>query len=88
MTRTLVGVLAVAFIAMAGPAWALSGAETGGVWIQAPFNQRIQVTNVLSRELDVDPVKLQQCLDKTFADPANASKTIRAAAQECKEQKP
>jgi len=46
----------------------------------------MQVTNILSRELDIDPVKLQQCLDKTFGDPANAGKAIRAAAQECKEQ--
>jgi hypothetical protein len=80
--------LAATLIAVAGPAWALSGAESGSVWIQAPFNQRIQVTNVLSRELGVDPSKLQQCLDKTFADSANAGKTIRAAAQECKAQKP
>ena len=88
MTRTLVGVLTAAVVAMAGPAWALSGGEPGSVWIQAPFNQRIQVTNILSRELSVDPAQLQQCLDKIFADPANAGKTIRAAAQECKEQKP
>jgi hypothetical protein len=88
MKRTLVSVLAVMLAVISGPAWALSDADTGGVWIQVPFNQRIQVTNVLSRELDVDPVKLQQCLDKTFADPANVGKTIRAAAQECKEQKP
>lgn len=88
MRRTLVGIVAASLVTMAGAAWALSGAEPGSVWIQAPLNQRIQVTNVLSRELGVDPVKLQQCLDKTFADPAHAGTSIRSAAQACKEQQP
>jgi len=87
MTRILLGALAVAFIAVAGPVWALSDADSGGEWIQAPTRQQIQVVNILSRELGVDPAKLQQCLDKTFADPANTGKTIRDAAQQCKKQK-
>jgi hypothetical protein len=86
MRRVLCGVLTVWLLAVAGPAWALSDGDTGGVWIQASLNQKIQVTNILSRDLGVDPAKLQQCIDKTFADPNNAGKTIREAAQQCKEQ--
>jgi len=88
MRRVLFGALTAWLLTTAVPAWALSDGDTGGVWIQAPFNQKIQVTNILSRDLRVDPAKLQQCLDKTFADPNNTSKTIREAAQQCKEQKP
>jgi hypothetical protein len=88
MRQVLFGALTASLLAMAGPAWALSDGDTGGVWIQAPFQQKIQVTNILSRELGVDPGKLQQCIDKTFADSANVGKTIREAAQQCKEQKP
>ncbi len=80
------GALTAWVLAMAMPAWALSDGDTGGVWIQATFNQKIQVTNILSRDLGVDPAKLQECLDKTFADPNNTGKTIREAAQQCKEQ--
>ena len=86
MRRVLWGVLTAWLLAMAGLAWALSDGDTGGVWIQATLNQRIQVTNILSRDLGVDPAKLQQCIDKTFADPNNTGKTIREAAQQCKEQ--
>jgi hypothetical protein len=82
------GVLTVGLLTIAGPAWGLSEGDVGSVWIQAPFQQRIQVTNILSRELGVDPSKLQQCLDKAFAAPANAGKTIRETAQHCKEPKP
>jgi len=82
------GALTAWLLAMVVPAWALSDGDTGGVWIQAPFNQKIQVTNILSRDLGLDPAKLQQCLDKVFADPTNTGKTIREAAQQCKEQKP
>lgn len=82
------GALTACLLAIAVPAWALSDGDTGGVWIQAPFNQKIQVTNILSRDLGLDPAKLQQCLDKVFADPNNTGKTIREAAELCKEQKP
>jgi len=86
MAVRLVGALIAGLVAMAGPAWALSDADGGGEWVQAPFQQKIQVTNILSRELGMDPARLQECLGKTFADPANAGKTIRDAAQQCKEQ--
>lgn len=88
MKRVLFVALTAWLLAMTGPAWALSDGDTGGVWIQATFNQKIQVTNILSRDLGVDPAKLQECLDKMFADPNNTGKTIREAAQQCKEQKP
>jgi hypothetical protein len=86
MRRLLYGMLTVWLFAMAWPAWALSDGDTGGVWIQSTFNQKIQVTNILSRDLGVDPAMLQQCIDKVFADPNNTGKTIREAAQQCKEQ--
>jgi hypothetical protein len=86
MKRVLCTVLAVWLLATVGLAWALSDGDTGGVWIQSTFNQKIQVTNILSRDLGVEPATLQQCIDKVFADPNNTGKTIREAAQQCKEQ--
>ena len=88
MVVRLVILLIGGLLAFAGPAWALSEADTGGSWIQAPFQQKIQVTNVLSRVLGMNPEKLQQCLEKKFADPANSDKTILSVGQECKEEKP
>jgi len=88
MARRVMAALIVGLVLTAAPAWALSDGDEGGVWIQAPFQQKIQVTNILSRELRVDPAKLQQCLEKTFGDPANAGKTIREAARQCKESTP
>jgi hypothetical protein len=78
--------LIVWLILATGPAWALSDGDLGSLWIQAPTNQKIQVVNILSRELKLDPGKLQQCLDKIFADPVNEGKTILDAARECKAQ--
>jgi hypothetical protein len=46
------------------------------------------VTTILSQALGVDPGKPQQCIDKTFANPANAGKTIREAARQCTEHAP
>jgi hypothetical protein len=88
MARRMMVALIVGLVLAAVPAWALSEGDGGGVWIQAPFQQKIQVTNILSRELGVDPAKLQQCLEKTFGDPANTGKTIREAARKCKENTP
>ena len=84
MVRGLFGGLIAWLILAAGPAWALSDGDVGRIWTQAPTRQKIQVVNILSRELGLDPEELQQCLDKTFADPANEGKTIRNAARECK----
>jgi hypothetical protein len=86
MTSRILGVLILGLIVTAGPAWALSDGDIGSMWNMAPTQQRIQVANILSRDLGVDPAKLQRCLDKTFADPANAGMMIREAAQQCKAQ--
>jgi hypothetical protein len=83
MARRAIGVLIVGLVLTTVPAWALSDGDGGNAWIAAPTRQQIQVANILSRELGVDPGKLQQCIDKTFADPANAGKTIREAARQC-----
>ena len=86
MARSLFGGLIACLIFAAGPAWALSDEDVGSLWIQAPMHQKIQLVNILSRELKLDPGKLQQCLDKIFADPVNEGKTILDAARECKAQ--
>jgi hypothetical protein len=86
MTRRGIGAVIVGLVLLAGPAWALSDADTGGQWVQAPSPQKIQVANILSRELGGDPWKYVQCLDKIFTDPANAKTSIRDAAQQCKAQ--
>jgi len=78
------GVLAIGLVLAAGPAWALSDADAGSVWAQAPAKQKIALVNILSRDLGVDPGKLEQCLENTFGDPVNAGKTILDAARECK----
>ncbi len=82
------GVLAGAVLGMAlvaaGPAWALSEADTGAEWVQAPSPQKNQVANILSRQLGADPWKLVQCLDQTFAGGANVPMTIKDAAQQCR----
>ncbi len=86
MTRRVFGALIVWSILTAGLAWALTDADTGGQWVQAPSPQKIQVANILSRDLGGDPGKYMQCLDKVFADPKNASMSIREAARQCKGQ--
>ncbi len=86
MAKRVFSALVVGLVLTAGLAWALSEADIGGVWVQAPFNQRIQTANILSLELKTDPGKLLECLEKMFADPANGNMTIRDAAQKCKAQ--
>ena len=86
MARRVLGALVVGLVLAASLAWALSDADTGGQWIQAPTPQKIQVANIVSRELGGDPMMYVQCLDKTFSDPKNASMSIREAAQQCKAQ--
>jgi hypothetical protein len=84
MTKGVISALVVGLFLAAGPAWALSEGDVGVVWIQATFNQRIQVVNILSLEFNMDPRKLQECLGKMFDDPANGNMTIRDAAEKCK----
>ena len=86
MAKGVLSALVVALVLAVGPAWALSEGDVGVVWIQATFNQRIQVVNILSLEFKMDPRKLQECLGKMFEDPANGNMTIRDAAQKCKAQ--
>jgi hypothetical protein len=69
---------------MAGSAWALSDADTGALWAQASTNQKIQIANILSRDLKMDPRELESCLDRILQEPANAAMVIREAAQLCK----
>jgi hypothetical protein len=83
MRKHLIGGLALGLALAAGPAWALSDADTGGQWLQAPMPQKIAVANILSRQFGGDPMAYVQCLDQTFAGGANASMTIRDAAQQC-----
>jgi len=85
MGRCAFGAVIVGLIlTTTGVAWALSEADTGNLWAQAPSNQKIQVANILSRELGGDPWKYVQCLDAIFGDAANAKLTIRDAAEQCK----
>ena len=86
MAKRGLAALIVGLVLVAGLAWALSDADSGGQWVQAPSPQKIQVANILSRELGGDPWKYLVCLDKVFADPANIKLTIRDAAQRCKAQ--
>jgi hypothetical protein len=86
MAKRVLGALVLGTVLAASLAWALVDADTGALWVQGSSQQKIQVANILSRELGVDPWKLLQCLDKIFADPANAKMTIRHAAQQCKAQ--
>lgn len=87
MRRGVFGVTIIGLILVAGLAWALGDADTGALWVQASSKQKIEVANILSRELGGDPGKYVQCLDKIFADPTNAKMTIRDAAQQCKAQR-
>ena len=88
MKRQVIAALIVGLVLTAAPVWALSDGDVGNAWNAAPTRQQIQVANILSRELGVDPEKLQQCINKTFADPANAGKTIHEAARQCKQNAP
>ena len=86
MAIRVLGLLVLASVLMTGLALALSDNDNGGQWVQAPTQQRVAVTNILSRALGGDPMKYMQCLDKIFADPKNANVSIREAAQQCKAQ--
>jgi len=84
MRRAILAGVVLGLGLAAGTAWALSEADTGAEWVQAPSPQKIQVANILSRQLGADPWKLVQCLDQTFAGGANPTLTIRDAAQQCR----
>ncbi len=84
MGKRVFGAVMLGLILTTGAAWALSDADPGSLWVQTLSKQKIQVANVLSRELGMDPYKLVQCLDTIFADAANAKLTIREATKQCK----
>ena len=77
MARRVLDALVVSVVLAASLAWALSDADNGAQWNQAPASQKIQVANIVSRELGGDPMKYVQCLDGVFADPKNATRSIR-----------
>ncbi len=78
----LCGVLmALAFFS---PAGAMVGANTGGVWVQAPWKNKIELTNILSFKLGGNPAMYLKCLDQTFHNPAARHETIIAAAKACR----
>jgi hypothetical protein len=80
----VLGALIAGLALWGAEAWAIVAADVGGVWVQAQWKDKIQLTNILSRELGGDPGMYLNCLEKTFQDPANATKTIMEAAKECK----
>ena len=84
MRRRVLGALIVGLVVGGGQAWAIVGADVGGVWVQAPWRDKLKLTNAISLELGGSPDLYLNCLEKTFQDPANANKTIMEAAKECK----
>ncbi len=84
MRRSMIGGLAFGLLLAAGPAWALTEADSGTEWVQAPTPQKIRLANILSRQLGGDPLAYVKCLDDIFGGGANATMTIQAAAQECR----
>ena len=82
----LVGVLTllVTSVLPTGEAAALAGADTGGMWVQAPWKNKIELTNVISRELGGKPSMYLDCLEKTFRNSARSDETILQAAKACK----
>lgn len=88
MRWRVLGVLIIGLALLAGDAWAIVGADTGGVWVQATTKDKIALTNVSSRELGGGPQMYQSCLDKMFQDPTNLNKQIIEVAKECKAKNP
>ena len=84
MRKRALGVSILALFLMAGPVWAIVGADVGGVWVQAQWKDKLALTSIISRELGGSPDMYLNCLEKTFQDPANSNKTIIDAAKECK----
>jgi len=82
--QRVLGALIVGLALCGAEAWAIVTADVGGVWVQAQWKDKIQLTNIISRELGGSPEIYLNCLEKTFQDPANAGKTIMEAAKECK----
>jgi hypothetical protein len=84
MRRQVLSVLVLGLAVWAGQAWAIVGADVGGVWVQATWQAKLELTNIISRELGGSPDMYLNCLEKTFQNPANSNKMIIEAAKECK----
>ena len=88
MRKRVFGILMAWLVLVGGPAWAIVGADIGGVWVQATWKDKFELTNIISRELGGSPDMYLNCLEKMFQDPANLNKTILEAAKECKAKNP
>jgi hypothetical protein len=86
MARIAGGALGLVVVLATGLAWALSTGDSGALWVQASSTQKNAVVNILSRELSVDPGKLQACLVKLFSEADNAKLSIQDAAKKCKDE--
>lgn len=88
MRGCVCAVLIVGMALVGAQAWAIVGADIGGVWVQATWKDKFELTNIISRELGGSPDMYLNCLEKLFQDPANLNKTILEAAKECKAKNP
>jgi hypothetical protein len=88
MKWQVLAALIVGLALLAGEAWAIVGADTGAVWVQATTKDKIELTNIISFELGGSPEMYQNCLDKMFQDPANLNKQIIEVAKECRAKNP
>jgi hypothetical protein len=88
MRKLALGALITGLALLAGQAWAMAGADIGGVWVQASWNAKLALTSIISRELGGEPNMYLNCLERMFQDPANLNKTIIEAAKECKAKNP
>ncbi len=88
MRRLVLGVLIVGLALVGGQAWAIVGADTGGLWVQATWKAKNELVNIISFELGGSPEMYVNCLEKMFQDPANLNKTIIEAAKKCRAKNP
>lgn len=88
MRRLVLGVLIVGLALVGGQAWAIVGADIGGVWVQATWKAKNDLVNIISFELGGSPEMYLNCLEKMFQDPTNLNKTIIETAKECKAKNP
>lgn len=88
MRMIVCGILMAGLVLVGGPAWAIVGADIGGVWVQATWKDKNQLVNTISLELGGSPEMYLNCLEQMFQDPANLNKTIIQAAKECRAKNP
>ncbi len=88
MRRSICQILMAGLVLVGGHAWAIVGADIGGVWVQATWKDKLELTNIISRELGGSPDMYLNCLENMFQDPTNLNKTILQAAKECRTKNP